>query len=710
MRSSKDTRNANAGRCHAGRAGRRPQHLGNGSVAFLCFETLYLQFFLILIAAKTPSKLRDTKLGVTVNEIIDHANVQGLKKDELARVIAAVSVRNELDQASITALIKNLFPSEKVPSDIVYSVVGALGNGKRNPSPTTQTALVKWLIATHDVFEDEACLGRLYGVLFNLLDMFTLRTPLCHLLSLIARRKHVRPFRIHRLLELCRWVGNEPALIGLLRVYQNYYPEIIVGSTVSGRASALSQPDPEWRRRLIAIQDATSWGQLGSGPRGGFRVARDLTKRSKNSVIPEVHTFHANETSVTLEEIDSAEHFVENLERIDPPSQIVAGLTDPLLQKYLMLGLSSDVPDRLRFWLLQYFDEELQSIKEGFGLSTSLPSLLSGLISYTEATKILCPLVQAFLIQYIPHWDGSSNLGSILDLLSYVPPQDFSQIYLKLLSPLERAILSGAHSPFQTLFDFYAALVTRWYGAITPTSPTQTASCLTALLNHISTLALSALLQVPSSASAVLTFYDRTTAILAAALPANPHLFPIIIPPPPTAYLLLLSSSLAALSRTSAILARCKAGFEAQLRDSRVRSPVDTGTFNGYLMDACNLLWRSRALVTTDANAMGCLVHPAVVAALQAYLVRLDTEYSVPTTWSFGSNPVLAGLCARAFRDIERGKLTGPVTRRALVGLEREGIKVGWREYRVMMLDWLAEHGAGGIRDLMYATMKDLMK
>lgn len=38
-------------------------------------------------------------------------------------------------------------------------------------------------------------------------------------------------------LELSRGLGNEPALQGLLRVYKDYYPDIILGSTSTSRKS-----------------------------------------------------------------------------------------------------------------------------------------------------------------------------------------------------------------------------------------------------------------------------------------------------------------------------------------------------------------------------------------------------------------------------------------------------------------------------------------
>jgi centromere protein I len=91
---------------------------------------------------------------------------------------------------------------------------------------------------------------------------------------------------------------------------------------------------------------------------------------------------------VTLEDVENADHFVDILEKIEPPSQLVAALRDPLLQKYLMLGSSVDSERRLEFWLLRYFGEELETLREGFGLSATLSDTLSAIISYSESSKV----------------------------------------------------------------------------------------------------------------------------------------------------------------------------------------------------------------------------------------------------------------------------------------------------------------------------------
>lgn len=67
----------------------------------------------------------------------------------------------------------------------------------------------------YEVLESPTFVSSLYAVLFNMLDMISLRlddsafcysvanelrASICHLLAIITRRKHVKPFRIQMLL------------------------------------------------------------------------------------------------------------------------------------------------------------------------------------------------------------------------------------------------------------------------------------------------------------------------------------------------------------------------------------------------------------------------------------------------------------------------------------------------------------------------------
>lgn len=109
-----------------------------------------------------------------------------------------------LDQASLGSLIRNLYPargggsSSSVVADVVLAVVGCLGQGQLKPPLAVQALLLRWLVLVYHVLAAPALavLSRSYAVLFNLLNTAGIRPQLCHLLVLITRRRHVRPFRI----------------------------------------------------------------------------------------------------------------------------------------------------------------------------------------------------------------------------------------------------------------------------------------------------------------------------------------------------------------------------------------------------------------------------------------------------------------------------------------------------------------------------------
>ena len=75
----------------------------------------------------------------------------------------------------MTTLVKNLYPAQRVSSDIVVTIVAALGQSKGKPSAATQDLLVKWLTSVHQITQDANILSRLYSVLFGMLDMMTIR-------------------------------------------------------------------------------------------------------------------------------------------------------------------------------------------------------------------------------------------------------------------------------------------------------------------------------------------------------------------------------------------------------------------------------------------------------------------------------------------------------------------------------------------------------
>ncbi|KAE8447373.1 hypothetical protein EG329_010787 [Mollisiaceae sp. DMI_Dod_QoI] len=654
-------------------------------------------------ASKTPAKQRPIKVSGLIDILCSKAYEDGLVVGELDKLVDIVTLPNQLDQGSLGNLIRHLYPVSKVPDSIAAKVIGSLGHGRFKPSYTAQAGLLKWLVMVYDILENPRILSQLYSVIFNLLDTVAIS------------------------MELIRQAGNEPPLIGLMRVYKDYYPDVIVGDATTGRASVFTHPNPEWRGRLGEIQDIhfqRTQDDLSTEQRT-FRVARKVgtgLKRKRGPVLPDVHTSHAQESSTTLEEIENVYDFVQKLEKIDPPNQLVAVLDDPLLQKFLQLRSSDVDSSRIDSWLLAFFEDQLQNLDAG---ESVILEMLQALLSYTRCTKQLPSACLSYLQSMIHSWDGTTGDATILGLLIYVPLSPFQDLYISILKPLEDAVLcEGTTNSKLRLLRYYSGLLDQWTIKLLA-EPKPTAyggQAIKSLMEHVSGLSL-AIIQTSmgvDTLSTVLDFYER-----AASSIIHPRLKTVVrisLPPTEVIYTLHFTSSLAILSRLCALLAIYKKAFEYAMSPKNASkqgsyASAYVNNFNGFLMDICNCLWRSRAFNTVDPNARGCLLDSNIHLALSKYVSELDNSLSLPTLFTFSFSPLLCLLAISYVRELEDGAMddierrhAGPVTQISLKQLEKDGgIKLAWPDYRLGVLHYLERREVLGVGELMYNTMKHLM-
>lgn len=139
------------------------------------------------VASQVPPKARAISIKPTVARLASLAYEHGLAAAALARLVdllATPQQRQLLDQASLQALARNLYPRGRVGEAAALRVVGALGHGRGRASMAVQAALLRWLVLVWHVLDPaaRAVPSRAYGVLFGLLDTAAIR-----LAGLLAR-------------------------------------------------------------------------------------------------------------------------------------------------------------------------------------------------------------------------------------------------------------------------------------------------------------------------------------------------------------------------------------------------------------------------------------------------------------------------------------------------------------------------------------------
>lgn len=297
---------------------------------------------------------------------------------------------------------------------------------------------------------------------------------------------------------------------------------------------------------------------------------------------------------------------------------------------------------------------------------------------------------------------------------------------------LHTAVLDGSIESQLGLLELYTNLLRRWNVVLLANEtdiPKHAPECVARLVSHANQLCLTVLQTSPTEHTAlrVLDFYER-----AAHVYSNGTLLrslKITIPPVPLVYTLQFTTSLAAASRLCAVLAAYKQAFATYMDNAaKALGPrydkAQVNTFNGFLMDICNCLWRAKAFTTRDPHSLGCAVSAAPAAALAAYVAGLSAgsgaaDMTLGSLFTMSYSPLLCLQAESHVRRLEereyeevvlRARHAGPVTARSLAQLARRGgLELAWQDYRLGVLTHLEEEGFGGIPELMYSTMRNLL-
>ncbi|OHW95179.1 mis6 domain-containing protein [Colletotrichum incanum] len=648
----------------------------------------------VVEASKLPAKRRASNIKPTVEKIASFAYNRGLLPEPLSELIDLLTRPSHLDQASLNALVKSLYPATRLSRDAVLRVVGCLGHGELKPSLALQSNILKWLIMVYHVIEKPAILSQAYAVLFNLLDTAAIRLgPLPPSL----RKKGAN--------------ANQAATVSF--ACPDNAPE-----TRPALQDSSSHPDTEWRERLDQIQREHSQraAEAAGQPRNGFSVNHLALKMrgGKASNLPSVYTSEASE-------IDSADRFAQLIEKIELPNQLAAVLADPLLQKFIALKKDDTASKRVVHWI----DAVLDDVLNGNADDKLFRETMEILAEYVSRVKETPSVLLSFLARLFTTWNGRDARDPIMSILQYAPLVAFEDLYNFILKPLEKCLPPTPDAQL-ALLKLYQNLIRRWTFVLRSLDQIPKDAPVSAfydVMEHASIVALKLVQASPSVAvhGGVLDLYEQ-----AAASISDPTLQPLLRianPPAQLIYLLFFSHSLANVSRLCAVLATYKKGFETAMsrRQPTTYAPSYVNHFNGFLMDICNCLWRGKAFNDGDKNALGCLNARPVTLRLQRYVEDLGMDLALPTLFGFSYSPLLSFQAIECIRELEdreqaadddaiSARHAGPVTANSLARLaEARGLRITWSEYRIIVLRALESKGLGGIPALMKNTMKVLM-
>lgn len=220
-------------------------------------------------------------------------------------------------------------------------------------------------------------------------------------------------------LEQQRYSFNDQYLAALLQVYKDYYPDVIISNFRRAKSSVFRHPDPLFQATLSTIQSRSASNNVSTS----LFARTSLSKQNRASQIPALQTYGATAKSVTLEELMSTADFVNRLEKIQFPSQMVSILRDRRLQQLFLFKGTQIERQRLEYWLSAAL---VESLEQG-----NLTDLLRTCARFIRFTKESPQCIEGFLRMYLKEWDGQKNRKSIFELLVSIVPGNLEGMALR---------------------------------------------------------------------------------------------------------------------------------------------------------------------------------------------------------------------------------------------------------------------------------------
>ncbi|KAM5221325.1 centromere protein I isoform 2-T2 [Ctenodactylus gundi] len=390
------------------------------------------------------SQSRDKVLEKHLKTVENVAWKNGLAP-EVIDILLTVALSGKFGNAVNTRILKCMIPTTLILEDSVVKAVSWLCVGKC--SGTMKVLFYRWLVAMFDFIDRKEQINLLYGFFFASLQDDALCPSVCHLLYLLTKKENVKPFRVRKLLDLQAKMGMQPHLQALLSLYKFFVPTLISVSLPIRKKIYFKNSDNLWNSAILAVR----LRNRGLFPEPlklmlGTANIRPLKRKwNTHSVIPVLNSgSYAKECgnkemslsdclnfdkSLRLEQLQSFSQLLQNFDCLELPSQMGSVLNNSLLLHYINCIRDESLLLRLYHWMNQTLQEECIWYKvNNYEHRKEFTNFLDTIIRaecFLQEGFFSC---EGFLYKTLPLWDGHCCRSQFLQLVSWIPFSNFSEV------------------------------------------------------------------------------------------------------------------------------------------------------------------------------------------------------------------------------------------------------------------------------------------
>uniref|UniRef100_A0A674JQV2 Centromere protein I n=1 Tax=Terrapene triunguis TaxID=2587831 RepID=A0A674JQV2_9SAUR len=327
-----------------------------------------------------------------------------------------------------TRILKCLIPASVIAESSVVSAVSWLCVGKCSGS--TQLLFLRWLIAMFDFIDHKEKLHALYGFFF------------CSLQD--------------------EKLGMQPHLQALLSLYKLFCPELVSITLPAKMKTYFKNSESLWKAAINTIrrrnQGTSPTSQqliLGTGhPQSRKRkwntqlilpaCSTDANNPTRSKEINHADILSHSE-SFPVEQLHTFSQLLQNIHRLEFPSQMGSVLRNSLLLHYINCIKDESIYLRLYYWMGQTLQEECtwykldnQQYEEEF---KDFLDIVYKTECFLQEGFSSC---EEFLYKSLPLWDGFCCRSQILRLVSWIPLSSFSEMKPHLCEPLAQLFFTSS--------------------------------------------------------------------------------------------------------------------------------------------------------------------------------------------------------------------------------------------------------------------------
>ncbi|KAH1165672.1 centromere protein I [Mauremys mutica] len=572
-------------------------------------------------------------------------------------VLLNVALSGHLADTVNTRILKCLIPASVIAESSVVSAVSRLCVGKCSGS--TQLLFLRWLIAMFDFIDHKEKLHALYGFFFCSLQDEKLCPYVCHLLYLLTRRESVKPFRVRRLVDLQAKMGMQPHLQALLSLYKLFCPELVSITLPAKMKTYFKNSESLWkaaintiRRRNQGTSPASQQLILGTGhPQSRKRkwntqlilpaCSTDTNNSTRSKEINHADILSHSE-SFPVEQLHTFSQLLQNIHRLEFPSQMGSVLRNSLLLHYINCVKDESIYLRLYYWMGQTLQEECtwykldnQQYEEEF---KDFLDIVYKTECFLQEGFSSC---EEFLYKSLPLWDGFCCRSQILRLVSWIPLSSFSEMKPHLCEPLAQLFFTSSLYFKCSVLESLKELLQNWLNwhvmqldmesdpKISPLNTTLSGlvNSVAELIHFVGSIATVAL-RLENNATFLLYFIlDFYETVCDVYLKYNLPL--LVMPPPGVFYPALLSMDAVSLNQLCYIMYRYRTNLVAAKENELIKKTILQFKFssqtyqeyNQYIMAMVGCLWTSSAF-QKDIHPQGIRLDPEVLKKTRVQEVR----------------------------------------------------------------------------------------